>query len=164
MAQSKHRPVIYKQAGKIVIPCNLRIVTQTDSEDGTEQTFYDYQEITLDQANAPDLNGVKEVIAKQLESELREYIYNEYDAGIQQTISALAFKASRLGRDDIVGEYEAIFGWIQQVLDYYDRLLQGIRSMATADDAMDVNWDFEANVPKSADLKGWREIKASLER
>ncbi len=159
MAQAKHRQTVAKHGSAVIVPYNVHTITQQD-EDGTEETFYEYQETTLDRRDLPPLNAVKTAIAQQLRADLQAHIYTHYDQGTQATIQAFHAKAQRQSLTDIADECEAIFDWIQQVLDYYDTKKQAILSASTTDDVLNINWNFETDVPKPSTLKGWREIKA----
>ncbi len=159
MAQAKHRPQIAKHGTGIVIPYTVHTITQS-GEDDTEETFYEYAEITLDRRDLPPLNAIKAAIAQQLRADLQAHIYTHYDQGTQATLQAFYAKAQRQSLTDIADECEAIFDWIENVLDYYDARKQAVIDAADEDSAISVNWDFEANVPPPSSLKGWRDIKA----
>ncbi len=159
MAQAKNKPTIYRHGTGVVIPYNVHNATLQD-EDGTEETFYEYAEITLDRRDLPPLTAVKNAIAQQLRADLQAHIYTHYDQGTQATIQAFHAKAQRQSLTDITAECEAIFDWIQQVLGYYDDRKQAVVNAADEDAAVFVNWNFEVNVPKPSTLKGWRGVKA----
>jgi len=159
MSEAKNRPETQKIHHGVLIPCNIHEV-QRETEEGTSETVYRYEEIQLSQSNLPNNKRLRRAIANRLNQHLREYLYSRYDQGTQSTIQGFALKADRLGRSDIVDECEKILDWIAGVLDYYDTAKQSI--LSGSGDPQAVQWDFEADVPPQ-NLRGWREIRAMFD-
>lgn len=157
-AESKSFPNLSKLQGGVIVPCNVQEVSR-ETEDGTTETFYVYDKLKLNQKMLPNLEQAKAEIIKALNSDLQQYIYIRYDQGTQQTISAYAQKANRLGRSDIQDECEKIFDWIDSVLSYYDTQKNNIQQATDEQSMIQVIWDFDANVPMPSGLLGWRYIR-----
>lgn len=156
MPESKNTPQVKRLQGGILIPYN--VVTHTN-EDDEQITFYKFDRIKLNQHSLPDLNNIKNYIVQQLRENLHTHIFVHYDLGSQNSIGALAQKAQRQDKADILDECEAILSWVGDCLSYYYTKKDEI--LATVDEAnlIGVAWDFEASIPKPNTLKSLREIR-----
>ncbi len=157
MPESKQMPEIKRLQGGVIVPYNAEQITRANEED-EQEIFYKFRRIKLNQQPLPSLFDVKKTIIRQLQQDLHEHIYINYDPGAQNTINAYAQKARRQGRSDIEDECERILDWIDNCLDHYYTTKSNILSATNSSDVIVMNWDFN-DYPKPSDLKSLREIR-----
>lgn len=158
MPESKQKPIVQKLQGGIIIPYNTKQVTRVD-EEGSEDTFFVFNQIKLNQKNKPASSKIREIIIEQLQKELQKSIYYEYDQGSQNTIQGYFSKAQRIDRADIQDECEKILDWIDNSLTYYYQNKTLLINATDEDELILISWDFAQDKPKPSNLLSLSEIK-----
>lgn len=185
--ESRHFPEICRLRGGVLVPSNVREV-QKEDEEGTEETFYQYDIIKLKQKTLPSLQQAQEVVWRHMQQDQHAHILPEYDQGTQASVQASAQEAEVTIREvkedqesdnpeytaseaeeiiaqmkDIVAECKLIYGWIRDCLKYYYARKDEIFAASDQNELANVTWDFAENVPRPDGLKTLREIEGMFE-
>jgi len=173
-ATSAIKPKIKKIYNKILMPYNCKTFTDTQTfmENNTDdpnadpvpveytQTLYTYS-VYEDRSNNSigNFEYWKNITLNCLNYDLKNYIYQYYDEGIQATITGYATKALNLSRTDIIAECQKVLDWIDICLDYYDSIKNILLNVTTEDERLMTSWDFKENCPLTEYID-WRNIKS----